>query len=271
MRGFSNPGGKQVVLVGAGHAHVGALRLFGFNPLPQADVTLITKGRLTPYSGMLPGLIAGHYDNADIHIDTVPLARFAGASLRQDEVIDLDPISRKVICRDSPPVQYDLLSIDIGSTPNTNEVPGAAAGAIPVKPIDGFLRQFEMLRARIVARRGEAVVACVGGGAGGVELMLSVERRLRREVKNAGYPAAGLSFVLVTAGEDILPTFPLAFRARFRAILATRGIAVMTGAAVTAVETGQLVFAGHAPIAADEIMWTTQAAPALACDHWAAA
>lgn len=252
----------SIVLVGAGHAHVGALRLFGLNPLPQAELTLISRGRFTPYSGMLPGLIAGHYDVDDIHIDTALLARFAGARRYQDEVIGLDLVNRQVICRDSPPVHYDLLSIDIGSTPNTVDVPGAAPHAIPVKPIDGFLARFEQMLGRVLVRQGRASVVCVGGGAGGVELLLSIERRLRREVGAAGYTPDSLSFVLVTASDDILPMFPPAFRARFCALLSGRGIGTVTGAAVTGVEVGQLVFADRAPIAADEVLWTTQAAPA---------
>lgn len=262
MQQTSRPGKKSIVLVGAGHAHVGALRLFGLNPLPQAELTLISRGRYTPYSGMLPGLIAGHYGFDDIHIDTAPLASFAGAQLCQDEVIGLDLVNRQVICRHSPPVRYDLLSIDIGSTPNTVDVPGADAHAIPVKPIDGFLARFEALLARVLAREGRSSVACVGGGAGGVELLLSVERRLRREVRAAGYGPDGLSFVLVTASGDILPTFPPAFRARFRAICDARGIGIVTGAVVAAVDSGRLVFDDRAPIAADSILWTTQAAPA---------
>src|SRR5207237_2435341 len=51
-------------------------------------------------------------------------------------------------------------------------------------------------------------------------------------------------------------------RSRFQAILAARGIAVVTGAPVTAVEAGRLILEGYGPIAADEILWTTQAAPA---------
>ena len=80
---------------------------------------------------MLPGLVAGLYDFDDAHIDTGPLARFAGARLYHDEAIGLDLASRRVICRDRPPVPFDLLSLDIGSTPNTGAVPGAAEHAIP--------------------------------------------------------------------------------------------------------------------------------------------
>jgi selenide,water dikinase len=71
-----------------------------------------------------------------------------------------------------------------------------------------------------------------------------------------------LSFVLVTDTADILPHFPAAFRARFPAILDARGISVVCGAPVLAVEPGRLILQDRAPIDADEILWTTQAAPA---------
>src|SRR3989454_6378736 len=262
MQGMTHPVVKDVVLVGAGHSHVAVLRAFGMKPIPGVRFTLISREVHTPYSGMLPGLIAGHYGFDDAHIDTGPLARFAGARLYQDEVIDLDLAGRRVICRSRAPVRYDLLSLNIGSTPNTAGVPGASEHAIPVKPIDGFLRRFEALQARVPARKGRSAVALVGAGAGGVELLLSVEHRLRQAVRQAGFDAGGLSFVLISDVPNILSGFPAAFRARFHAVLAARGIAVITGAPVTRVEAGRLMLAGYGPLAADEILWTTQAAPA---------
>ena len=185
MRGATGPVVKDVVLVGAGHAHVQLLRRSGMRPIPGVRFTLISRALHTPYSGMLPGLVAGLYDFDEAHIDTGPLTRFAAARLYADEVIGLDLGSRRVLCRHRPPVPYDLLSINIGSRPNTGEVQGAEAHAIPVKPIDGFLARFEALKARVLAGRSRHVLL-VGGGAGGVELLLSVERRLRREVAQAG-------------------------------------------------------------------------------------
>jgi selenide,water dikinase len=263
MQQTTQPVLKDVVLIGAGHAHIAVLRMFGMTPLPGARFTLITREVHTPYSGMLPGLIAGHYGFDDAHIDTAPLARFAGARLYQDEAIGLDLSERRVICRNRPPVPYDLLSINIGSTPNTAEIPGASEHAIPVKPIDGFIGRFRAMTARVLARKGCARIAVVGAGAGGVELMLSVAHRLRREVAQAGFDPAGLQFALVTAEADILATFPPAFRAAFRNILAARGIAVITGAAVTQVEARRLVLDSGRTIDADEILWTTQAKPAV--------
>jgi selenide, water dikinase len=261
MQGVTAPVVKDVVLVGAGHSHVTVLRMFGMKPIPGVRLTLISREVHTPYSGMLPGLIAGHYGFDDAHIDTGPLARFAAARLYQDEVVNLDLASRRVICRDRPPVPYDLVSLNVGSTPNTADVPGASEHAIAVKPIDGFLARFEALKARVLARQGRTRVALVGAGAGGVELLLSVDHRLRREVVRAGFDAGGLSFVLVSDVPMILPGFPAAFRARFHAILAARGILVFTGAPVSAVEVGRLVLQGGPPVEADEILWTTQASP----------
>ncbi len=256
MMRMSGPVVKDLVLVGAGHAHVAVLRRFGMKPIDGVRLTLITREVDSPYSGMLPGFVAGRYAFDQAHIDTGPLARFAGARLYQDEATGIDLGARTVLCRDRPPVPYDLLSLDIGSRPNTGRVPGAAAYAIPVKPIDGFLPQFEALRQRVLDGVSRHILL-VGGGAGGVELLLSLEHRLRHDA-----PDRALHFTLVTGSPEILPAFPPAFRARFRAILTRRGIDVLVGARVVAVEPGRVVLAGGAGILCDEVLWTTEAAPA---------
>src|SRR5262249_41344555 len=248
MKGMAQPVLKDVVLVGAGHSHVTVLRMFGMKPIPGVRLTLISREVHTPYSGMLPGLIAGHYGCDDGHIVTGPLARSAGARLYQDEVVDLALAGRHVICRRRPPVPYDLLSLNIGSTPNTADVPGASEHAIPVKPIDGFLRRFEALQARGLPRQRRPAPALAVARPGCGELLLAVDPRLGQAVTRAGFDAGGLSFVLVSDVADILPSFPAAFRSRFHAILAARGIAVVTGTPVTAVEAGRLILEGYGPI-----------------------
>ena len=149
---------------------------------PGVRLTLVTRQVDTPYSGMLPGMIAGLYDHDQAHIDTGPLSRFAHARLYHSEAIGLDLAAKRVICRDRPPVPYDLLSINIGSTPSARQIPGVAEHAIPVKPIDGFIERFEATRERVLKARGQARIGVVGGGAGGVELLLSLHRRLTRDV-----------------------------------------------------------------------------------------
>jgi selenide,water dikinase len=252
---------KEIVLIGAGHAHVVALRSFGYRPIPDARITLITPGFFTPYSGMLPGLVAGHYRYDDAHIDVRPLARFSRARLVRDKAVGIDLSKRFVICNEQEPVRFDILSLDIGSAPNTASVPGAAEHAIPIKPIDNFLARFEALQTTAIERAGRLHIAVVGAGAGGVELLLAVEARLRADVLRAGFDPSGLSFTLLSGAADILPTFPGRFRQTFRAILASRGVKVVTNAQAVRVGPGRLFFDRREPIEADEILWATQGAP----------
>lgn len=248
---------KEVLLVGAGHAHVAVLRAFGVRPVEGVRLTLLTREAATPYSGMLPGVVAGHYGRDAAHLDAARLARFAGARFCHDEAVGIDLAGRQVLCAGQAPVPFDVLSLDIGSRPNTAGTPGAAEHAIAVKPIDGFLRRFEEVLARVRAGRSRRIVL-VGGGAGGVELLLSVEARLRRE---APEPDA-LAFTLVTGAPDLLPEFPPRFRARFRAIMSARGIEVRAGARATLVQPGAVRLDGGALVAADEVFWTAEARPA---------
>ncbi|MEO5614381.1 MAG: bifunctional NADH dehydrogenase FAD-containing subunit/selenide, water dikinase SelD, partial [Cypionkella sp.] len=80
---------KDLVLVGGGHAHALVARMWAMNPLPGVRLTLINPDPAAPYTGMLPGLIAGHYARDEIMIDLVRLARFAGARLILDRVTGL--------------------------------------------------------------------------------------------------------------------------------------------------------------------------------------
>src|SRR3954454_9745483 len=117
------PIAHDLVLVGGGHAHVHVLKRFGMRPEPGVRVTLITRDLETPYSGMLPGYVAGLYSFAECHIDLVRLARFAGARRIYKEAGGLARPARRVLCRDPPPIRYDVVSLDIGSVPRCDDVP----------------------------------------------------------------------------------------------------------------------------------------------------
>ncbi len=253
---------KNVVLVGAGHAHVGVLRAFGSNPVPGVRLTLITRALQTPYSGMLPGMIAGHYTADQAHIDTGLLCGFADARLYHSEAIGLDPVAKVIHCNKRAPVPYDIASLDIGSTPGMQNISGVAAHAIPVKPVDGFLQRFDAARARILANRSPQRIGMIGAGAGGVELLLALQWCLLADLRKAGRDAAHLAFIVVTPGDEVLASMPAKMRRRFTEIMRTRNIEIVAGSKVTAVEPGVAILDGGRRLPLDEIFWTTRAEPA---------
>jgi selenide,water dikinase len=250
---------RDLVLVGGGHSHVGVLRMFAMKPMPGLRITVICTDTDTPYSGMLPGYVAGHYSFDEVHIDLGRLAAATGARLYRDEVVGIDRQTQKVICRHRPPVAYDLLSINIGSTPQIQQIEGAQALAVPVKPIAQFNQRWLQLLAKVREWRGRMTVAVVGGGAGGVELLLAMQYRLRHELKALGRNPEDLKFVLLTAADSVLPTHNSGVRERFMKVLRERNVEVHTGAEVVQVSPGCLHTQNGRTFDADETMWVTQA------------
>src|ERR1700744_5416533 len=113
----SRPVETDIVLLGAGHAHVEVLRRFAMRPEPGVRLTLIGREPETPYSGMLPGLIRSEYTHQQAHIDLAPLAALANARLILAEATVIDPDTRTVTMPGRPDIPFDLLSIDVGGIP----------------------------------------------------------------------------------------------------------------------------------------------------------
>lgn len=236
---------KHLLLLGAGHAHVEVLRDFAQTPVPGLRLTVLSRERFSPYSGMLPGVIAGRYTPREALIDAPALAARAGATFIHDSAIAIDPHGRLVQRLGGEAIAYDLLSIDIGATPALG-AKGAADHAIPVKPIDALLGKL----AGIDQARSFAVV---GGGPAGFEVALALRAR------------HGKAPVTLVAGLlGLLPSLPEGVRRRGAAALARHDIGLAEGHPVERVDAGTLHFAGRPPIMAAALLWCTGAtAPGL--------
>ena len=257
---------KDIVLIGGGHAHVHVLKSFGMRPIPGVRLTLVTRDVETPYSGMLPGFISGFYAFEETHVDMRPLARFAGARLLHDAAVGLDLAERCVLMQRHPPLAYDLLSIDIGSTPQAHGVPGVQEHTIAVKPISGLSDRWAALLQRVRAAGGAPGsprrFVTVGAGAAGVELTLAVRHRLRAILKSElGADPDTLSFTILSRS-DLLAELNASVRARFRRILAEQNVRLVTGVTVSAVEPLCVETSDGQTFAFDEAFWVTEAGPA---------
>ena len=274
---------KDLVLVGGGHAHVFVLKMFGMKPEPGVKLTLITRDIMTPYSGMLPGHVAGHYSYEECHVDLLPLAKFAHCRFIHAEADGIDTVNKTVRLKPKPgqpsrpPISYDVLSIDIGINPSSIAQSGTAGARVPsaitpVKPINSFSERWNEIRRRIqhttLARPAEIVV--VGGGAGGVELALAMQYQLGKDCQSGGGTLPP-RFTLLTRGDSILSSHNAKVRRTLQKVLNDRKVRVLPNCEVeksvarknknSGTSETVLVCKNGDSYPYDECIWCTSAAP----------
>jgi selenide,water dikinase len=166
---------RDLVLIGGGHTHALVLRKWGMNPLPGVRLTVINPGPTAPYSGMLPGFVAGHYTREELDIDLVKLARFAGARLINGKAAAIDPVGKTITVQGRPPVAYDVAALDVGITSEMPKLAGFSEHGIPAKPLGVFASRWDAYRNTATAPK----VAVIGGGVAGAELAMAMAYALR--------------------------------------------------------------------------------------------
>ena len=222
---------RDLVLVGGGHAHALVLRRWGMDPLPGARLTVVNPGPTAPYTGMLPGHVAGHYTRDELDIDLVKLARYAGARLIDGKVEAIDPGMRRLTIPGRAALDYDVASIDIGITAEMPELPGFMEHGTGAKPLDRFAEGWRTYRDAALAGDLPANVAVIGGGVAGVELAMAMAHALR--VRNPT--------VTVIEPEPAVTGVGPATRSRLEAAMASMGVAFRGGARVASVEAEAVV------------------------------
>ncbi len=251
---------RDLVLLGGGHSHVIVIRRWAANPVPGVRVTLVSPDALTPYSGMLPGLVAGHYSVEETHIDLTRLCRWAGVRFVQSAASGVDADGRRVLSDTRPAIEYDLLSVDTGGAPSLATVPGAAQYATPVKPVHRFHARWRELEARARESGNALEIGVVGAGAGGFEILLAMNHALN-SVDNRPVTATGPLrhrlhwFIRDTALED----FPAAVRRMALRACKQRGVHCHHEFDVTEVRADGLRSARGREVRLDAVVWCTEA------------
>ena len=249
----ADPIRHDLVLVGGGHAHIQVLKRWAMAPVPGARLTLVVDRPVAVYSGMVPGFVAGQYSRGDLEIDVRPLALRAGARCIVAPAVGLDPSARRLVLGGRPPIAYDTVSFDVGSTVGGLEVPGAREHAIPTRPIGEFVRRVDELLAAARGRDSFRVVV-VGAGAAGVEVAFALAARL-----SCG-PGRRPDVLLLEAGPRVLPGYAASAARRVLAAAAARAVTIRCGATVTRVEPHAVHLAGGERLPTDATVWVTGAA-----------
>lgn len=231
----------DLVLIGGGHTHALVLRMWGMKPLAGARLTVINPGPVAPYTGMLPGAIAGHYARSEMMIDLVRLARFAGARLILDRATAMDPAARRITLGSGRVVAYDTASLDIGITSDLPGVSDFAGKAHAAKPLGSYAAAWE---AFVTTCPPDPRLVIIGAGVGGVELALASAHRLRMLGKTP-------RITLVQRARDALPGVAPATVRTLLAALRHAGVTLKTNVTATPLGAGQVALSDGSVLPSD--------------------
>lgn len=244
---------KNVVLVGAGNAHLVFVKRFGMRPLRGVAVTLVNEFPESPYSAMVPGRIAGEYRHEEMTIDLVRLCAAMGVRFVAERVQGFDAAARRVQFADRPPLAYDALSLGIGSLPACPRGLESGDAVFRMRPLGVFMARLDELERQLKASPRPYQFVVVGGGASGCELALAVSRRLGH--------LRDFRITLLQGNARLVPHFPERTARVFMDALAGRGVSVRVDARVESTEEQSLILASGERIAFDGVLLATHAAP----------
>ncbi len=244
----------DLLLLGAGHAHLGVLRRWALGQRPPGRIGLLSPEPAAWYSGMLPGLLAGRFAAADCRIELAPLCRAAGVELVQGAVAALAPESGQVQLSDGRRLAGAWLSLNVGARIAAPPQSGAGMELLAVKPFSAFVDRWRAWQA------DPRPLAIVGGGAAGVELALAVAGQV---------PALALF-----CSGPLLAGHNAGLHLRALGQMRQRGVQVREHCPIDAID-GERLLSGRLPVwrgsrlllASGAAAWPWLSASGLACDR----
>jgi selenide, water dikinase len=240
---------KTLLLVGGGHAHVEVLRRIAETPIPDVDVALFDPSPSVWYSGMLPGVIAGHYESADAKINLWALCQKARVRFIETSITEIDPAMQRIFTALGDRHFYDVVSFDVGSV--SKQLPSTpGAYVVPVKPIEPLMTA---IKEREAIRSSSITVQVIGGGAASVEIALALAHRWR----TSNEKKIGLVCAL-----PLLHDYPK--RVRLAALNACKAlqVSVIEGQSVNSIEPTRLLLANGEQAPSQITVLATGYAPA---------
>ncbi|MCY3885749.1 MAG: selenide, water dikinase SelD [Gammaproteobacteria bacterium] len=233
---------RDLLIVGGGHSNVEVLRRYGMKPEPGVRVTVVAREPHTPYSGMLPGYLAGKYTWDEIHIDLLKLSTFAKARFVPDEVTRVNLDEQTVSFASRPDIRYDVIVINTGGAPG-KQFQGNDL-VIPVKPIGRFIPEWNQVVSRHAKGKGFRLTV-VGGGPGSVEVSLAIKERYGEAFK----------VNLVTANDALLKEHPKLLERTIVRHLQKNNITVSYDFNVVDVTDRAVLAADHRKLESDCVLW----------------
>jgi NADH dehydrogenase FAD-containing subunit len=218
--------GKQLVIVGAGHAHLTILKNLQEFKKAGHDVTVVSSSSLHYYSGMGPGMLSGIYRPEEIRFNVKKMSEDRGAVFIEDKVIKIHPQKKEIDLQSGPTLPYDVMSVNTGSFVPVEAPVSADDLIVTVKPIENMLNA----RRKIIdgLKNKELKLTVVGGGPTGVEVAGNLHRLVSNE--------SGKGRITLIAGTRLLRQFKAGVRNRVLSSLVRRQVHVIENTRVSAIK-----------------------------------
>lgn len=189
MNKSATPIVSDLVLLGGGHANIQVLKMMAMNPIGGLRITLISDQTHSPYSGMIPGYLAGYYSYEECHFDLRRICEELGQRFIKAKIIGVDPQRKKIQLENRAEISYDCASINVGIEPRSIEhsLSEPTFKIIPLKPISQFIAHWDQLISDLKNYKGRdsLKLAVVGAGASGVEISIILKMLIDQHKWNA--------------------------------------------------------------------------------------
>jgi NADH dehydrogenase len=264
---------KRILIVGGGFAGMYAAMELERAARAGHEVIVVSSENFMQYQPFLPEVASGTIDPRAV---VVPLRSvLKRAQLVVAEVTAIDHASRRVEARAADgsmtTLGYDILVLTAGSWSRVLPVPGLAHRGVGFKTIEEaiYLRNRVLSRLDLATetndparRRAALTFVFVGAGFAGVEALGELED-LAHDARDA-YPALRgepMRWVLVEAGDRILPELPEDLAAYGMRRLTKRGIEIRLRTRLESAEGGVMRLSDGRSFEADTLVWTAGVKP----------
>ena len=222
---------KTLLLIGGGQAHVEVLRQLALNPPAEADVALFNPSPSVLYSGMVPGVIAGHYEPAEAKINLWALCQRARVRFFETSVLALNAANNVLESGIGERHRFDYASFDVGGV--SQPVPTSpGAYVVTVKPVDTLLAAINEYES---VRSASLMVRIVGNGAAALEVALALAFRWRESTNRR---------VAIVSATRLMVAYPPRVRSLALRACKRMGVTVLENKTVEHIEPTRLRLVG---------------------------
>ena len=252
-----------MLVLGGGFGGIGAARSLKD---ADVDVDLIDRNDYHTFQPLLYQVATALLENAAVGHSLRDLFHDQpNVAVHQASVTSVDLEKREVQFADRAPMNYDYLVLALGATVNFFGTQGAAEHGFPMYTLADAVRLKEHVLERWEAADrdptlvddGALNVVVVGGGPTGVESVGALAELYRANLEE-DYPALSQDharIVLVEAGPTLFAMFKQDIRDYTKRALEERGVEVIVGDSVAAVEPTRVVLKSGQSIDAHTLVW----------------